>query len=77
MGKQALIQKGVSMAKLATIHGGKPGRPGDMIRGTPPRPPKAPEPPKPVKLQSSAIKKPKPVAKTDSDRDDERVESRR
>lgn len=38
------------MAQLSSILGGKPGRPGDMLRGIPPRPPrppKAPTPPKP------------------------------
>ena len=50
------------MAKLATIHGGKPGRPGDMIAGKPPRPPKAPVPPKPVKPQTTTVKKCEPRA---------------
>ena len=41
-----------AMAQLSSILGGKPGRPGDMLRGIPPRPPrppKAPEPPRPPK----------------------------
>ena len=54
----------IAMAQLSSILGGKPGRPGDMLKGIPPRlprPPKAPEPPKPPKM-------PKPVGqkKTDS-----------
>lgn len=42
------------MAQLRSIYGGKPGRPGDMVHGIPPRlpqppkPPKMPKPPKPV-----------------------------
>ena len=48
------------MAQLSSILGGKPGRPGDMLKGIPPRlprPPKAPEPPKP----------PRPVGQKKSD----------
>jgi hypothetical protein len=63
------------MARLESIRGGKPGKPGSMTKGTPPRPPRAPKPPKPVK-PPSVIKKPAARAKADSDRDDERVESR-
>ena len=40
------------MAQLSSILGGKPGRPGNMLKGIPPRPPcppKAPEPPRPPK----------------------------
>lgn len=51
------------MAQLSSILGGKPGRPGDMLRGIPPRlprPPKPPEPPKPPKM-------PKPVGQRKSD----------
>ena len=53
----------IAMAQLSSILGGKPGRPGDMMRGIPPRPPrppKAPEPPRPPKP-------PKPVWQRKSD----------
>lgn len=53
----------IAMAQLSSILGGKPGRPGDMLRGIPPRPPrppKAPEPPRPPKP-------PKPVWQRKSD----------
>ncbi len=38
------------MAKLGSIYGGKPGRPGDMMRGIPPRPPRPPKPPEVTQL---------------------------
>jgi hypothetical protein len=38
------------MAKLESIRGGTPGRPGDMIKGTPPQPPVPPRPPKVPKM---------------------------
>ena len=59
------------MAKLDSIYGGKQGRPGDMLRGIPPRPPKPPKPPEvaqPVKPVGS--KKTNPLrAKTADDQD--------
>ena len=50
------------MAKLGSILGGRPGRPGDMLAGKPPRPPKPPVPPKPVKPQTATVKKHEPSA---------------
>ena len=57
------------MAKLGSILGGKPGRPGDMLTGKPPRAPTAPVAPKPVKQQTSAVKKREPRANSDADRE--------
>jgi hypothetical protein len=38
------------MAKLESIRGGTPGRPGDLIRGIAPQPPVPPRPPKVPKM---------------------------
>jgi hypothetical protein len=38
------------MAKLESIRGGRTGRAGDMIKGTPPQPPVPPQPPRQPKM---------------------------
>jgi hypothetical protein len=38
------------MAKLESICGGRTGRAGDMIKGTPPQPPVPPQAPRPPKV---------------------------
>lgn len=45
------------MAKLESITGGRPGRPGNMITGKAPRPPRPAVPPKPVNQKKSTVKK--------------------
>ena len=61
------------MAKLGSIYGGKPGRPGDMIRGIPPRPPRPPKPPEvtqpPKSLGSKRANTRKEKAADDQDGD--------
>lgn len=60
------------MAQLKSIIGGKPGRPGDPLRGIPPRLPQPPKPPQaqspPQSVGTKGTKKVKPtVADGDDD----------
>ena len=64
-----MIPEGGRMAKLASIYGGKPGRPGDMIRGVPPRPPRPPKPPK-IAQPPSPLGVKKPVTPREKGSDD-------
>ena len=65
-------QGGVAqMARLDSIRGGTPGRPGDLIRGVapqppvPPRPPKVPKMLKPYGQGQSQVKSPKTRTRRD------------